>query len=175
MCVVPLGDVVASLAVTVPAPSLRKVTMRGSPPGSSVASSLSPTKVRVAGAVGPGEPDAAALGLAAAVVGLASAVASGDGDALSIGVRVAPADGDPIAIGTGLGDAVAVPLRPTMISSVTAMTSTSRPVRPVTTVRRFRSLIGSDQACVRASYPTAAVTPPGGPSSNTRRRAIMAG
>ena len=108
MWVVPWGEVVASLAVTVPAPSLRKVTMRGSPPGSSVASSLSPTKVRVAGAARPGEPDGAALGLVAAVAaGSRSGVALEDGDALSVGVSVAPADGDPIAIGAGLGDAVA--------------------------------------------------------------------
>ena len=53
MWVVPWGEVVASLAVTVPAPSLRKVTIRGSPPGSAVASSLRPRKVRVASGVAP--------------------------------------------------------------------------------------------------------------------------
>ena len=41
----------------------------------------------------------------AAALGLASGVAPGDGDALSGGVTVAPAEGDPIAIGGALGDA----------------------------------------------------------------------
>ena len=124
----------------------------------------------------PGEPDGAALGLGAADgATLASGVGAADGGALSIGVTVAPAEGDAIATGGALGDAVAEPLRPTMTSIVTATTRTSRPARPATTLRRVRSLTGSSHACVRASYPTVAVTPAGGRSSQTRRRAIMAG
>jgi hypothetical protein len=42
-------------------------------------------------------------------------------------------------------------------------------------LRRVRSLTGSSHACVRASYPTVGVTPAADASSQTRRRAIMAG
>jgi hypothetical protein len=94
---------------------------------------------------------------------------------LSVGVTVAFADGDATATGGAVGEAVPEPSRPTMISNVTATTSTRRPVRAATTVRRVRSLTGSSHACVRASYPTAAVTPAGDAASQTRRRAIMAG
>jgi hypothetical protein len=121
---------------------------------------LRPTKVKVADAGAPGEPDGAALALGIADgVPLGSGVGAADGAALSVGVlsvgvMVAFAEGDATATREGLGDAVPEPSRPTMIRSVTATTSTNRPVRAATTVRRVRSLTGSSHACVRASYPT---------------------
>ena len=154
MWVFPCGEFVPSLALTVPAPSLRKVTIRASPPGSAVASSLRPTKVSVAGPDAPGEPDGAALGLGS-VEGarLASGVGAAEGGALSVGVTVASGEGDPTASGVAVGEAAAEPLRPTTTSIVTAMTRTSRPARAATTVRRVRSLIGSSHACVAGIVP----------------------
>ena len=124
----------------------------------------------------PGEPDGAALGLGSTEgETLASGVGAAEGGARAVGVTVASRDGDPTATGGALGEPVAEPLRPTTISIVTAMTRTSRPARAATTLRRVRSLTGSSHACVRAWYPTMDVTPVGDASSQTRRRAIMAG
>jgi hypothetical protein len=106
---------------------------------------------------------------------LASGVGAAAGGALSVGVTVGSRDGDPTATGGALGEPVAEPLRPTTTSIVTATTRTSSPARTATTLRRVRSLTGSSHACVRASYPTVGVTLAADPSSQTRRRAIMAG
>ena len=54
-------DPVASLAVTVPAPSLRNVMIRGWAPGAPVGSSFRLRKVRVASGAGNGDPDGPAL------------------------------------------------------------------------------------------------------------------
>ena len=176
MWVFPCDEFVPSFAVTVPAPSLRKVTTRASPPGSAVASSLRPTKVSVARAGAPGEPDGAALGLGSMDgATLASGVGAAEGGRSRSGSRWRSSDGDPIATGGALGEPVAEPLRPTTTSIVTATTRTSSPARTATTLRRVRSLTGSSHACVRASYPTVGVTPAADASSQTRRRAIMAG
>jgi hypothetical protein len=121
MCRPLRSDFVASVAVTVPAPRCGR-SRCVVPAGSSVASSLSPTKVRVASAVAPDEARWAALGL-----GSTAAWGSLRGGRPKTATRFRSGqrgtrEGDPIA--TGWGSATPPePLRPTMMSSVTAMTA----------------------------------------------------
>jgi arylamine N-acetyltransferase len=131
-------------------------------------------KVMVATPEGRADDDAPALGTTdAGADGGALPVAAAETLGLAL---AAAADGlpDAAALGEGARDAVAGPLRPTTTSSASATTTTRTPVRPATSVRRFRSVILTLDS-EPAWYSTPGVTPAEGPSSQTRRRAIKAG
>jgi hypothetical protein len=136
MWVVPCGLVETSLALIVPGPSLRKVTILGCPAVSLAASSFSPRNVIVALVDGDADAGAVLGAIDAADVGL------GDGtEALGVGVRLGAGLPDMAGVGEALVEAVGEPPRPTMTSSVIATTATSSPTRAPTSVRRLRSVI----------------------------------